>query len=92
MQYNWRNVTRNGDIKKCILVEGVQGEGRPRAGDVVLVKSQGKLKDGAMIDDYPTLVFRVGEYEVIEGLDLVVQVDKNNSILKKNYKKFSVDV
>ena len=27
-----------------------------------------------MIDDYPTLVFRVGEYEVIEGLDLVVQV------------------
>ena len=21
-----------------------------------------------MIDDYPTLVFRVGEYEVIEGL------------------------
>ena len=76
-QYNWRNVTRNGDIKKCILVEGVkegEGRGRPRAGDVVLVKSQGKLKDGAMIDDYPTLVFRVGEYEVIEGLDLVVQV------------------
>ena len=28
-----------------------------------------------MIDDYPTLVFRVGEYEVIEGLDLVVQVN-----------------
>ena len=74
-QYNWRNVTRNGDIKKCILVEGVkEGEGRPRAGDVVLVKSQGKLKDGALIDDYPTLVFRVGEYEVIEGLGLVGQV------------------
>ena len=36
-----------------------------------------------MIDDYPTLVFRVGEYEVIEGLDLVVQVDKNNSNLEK---------
>ena len=70
-------MTRNGDIKKCILVEGVkEGEGRPRPGDVVLVKSQGKLKDGAMIDDYPTLVFRVGEYEVIEGLDLVVQVGK----------------
>ena len=48
--------------------------GKPKSGDVVLVKSQGKLKDGTMIDDYPTLVFRVGEYEVIEGLDLVVQV------------------
>ena len=74
-QYNWRNVTRNGDIKKCILVEGTKEGGRPKNGDVVLVKSQGKLKDGAMIDDYPTLVFRVGEYEVIEGLDLVVQVN-----------------
>ena len=73
-QYNWRNVTRNGDIKKCILVEGAKDGGRPKNGDVVLVKSQGKLKDGAMIDDYPTLVFRIGEYEVIEGLDLVVQV------------------
>jgi FKBP-type peptidyl-prolyl cis-trans isomerase len=67
-------VTKNGDIKKCILVEGVREGGRPVQGDVVLVKSQGKLKDGTMIDDYPTLVFRVGEYEVIEGLDLVVQV------------------
>ena len=57
--YNWRNVTRNGDIKKCILVDGVKDGGRPKNGDVVLVKSQGKLKDGAMIDDYPTLVFRV---------------------------------
>ena len=56
-------------------MEGVkEGQARPRQGDVVIVKSQGKLKDGAMIDDYPTLVFRVGEFEVIEGLDLVVQV------------------
>ena len=86
-QYNWRNVTRNGDIKKCILVEGVkEGEGRPRTGDVVLVKSQGKLKDGAMIDDYPTLVFRVGEYEVIEGLDLVVQVGDKQCIEEKKIK------
>jgi len=79
-QYNWRNVTRNGDIKKCILVDGVKEGGRPKQGDVVLVKSQGKLKDGTMIDDYPTLVFRVGEYEVIEGLDLVVQSMYKNEL------------
>ena len=30
--------------------------------------------DGTMIDDNPTLVFRVGEYEVVQGLDLCVQV------------------
>jgi len=78
--YNWRNVTRNGDIKKCVLVDGVREGGRPKAGDVVLVKSQGKLKDGTMIDDYPTLVFRVGEYEVIEGLDLVVQSMHKNEL------------
>jgi hypothetical protein len=71
-------VTKNGDIKKCILVEGLKEGGRPVQGDVVLVKSQGKLKDGTMIDDYPTLVFRVGEYEVIEGLDLVVQVRRRD--------------
>ncbi len=77
VQYNWRNVTKNGDIKKCILVDGLKDGGRPVQGDVVLVKSQGKLKDGTMVDDYPTLVFRVGEYEVIEGLDLVVQVSES---------------
>ena len=81
--------------------EQVREGGRPKSGDVVLVKSQvlksvqearkkilpvqkfdfftfitqhfsqihchtaqGKLKNGTMIDDYPTLVFRVGEYEV----------------------------
>ncbi|XP_023332091.1 uncharacterized protein LOC111704170 [Eurytemora carolleeae] len=71
--YNWRNVTTNGDVKKCILVEGSREEGRPMRGDIVLVKSQGKLKDGTMVDDIPSLVFRVGEYEVVEGLDLVVQ-------------------
>merc|ERR1712039_808671 len=42
--------------------------------------SQGKLKNGTMIDDYPTLVFRVGEYEVIEGLDLVVQSMYKNEL------------
>jgi len=79
--YNWRNVTRNGDIKKCVLVEGqVRDGGRPKSGDVVLVKSQGKLKNGTMIDDYPTLVFRVGEYEVIEGLDLAVQSMYKNEL------------
>lgn len=78
--YNWRNVTRNGDIKKCVLVEGMKEGGRPKAGDVVLVKSQGKLRNGTMIDDYPTLVFRVGEYEVIEGLDLAVQSMYKNEL------------
>ena len=33
------------------------------------------IVDGTMIDDYDTLVFRVGEYEVVEGLDLAVQVN-----------------
>ena len=52
-------MTRNGDIKKCVLVEGVRSNlpqqlksvfkklsqqvregGRPKSGDVVLVKSQ----------------------------------------------------
>lgn len=79
--YNWRNVTKNGSIKKCILVDGNKDDGgKPKSGDVVLVKSQGKLKDGTMIDDYPTLVFRVGEYEVIEGLDLVVQSMYKNEL------------
>ena len=73
-------MTRNGDIKKCVLVEGSKEGGRPSQGDVVLVKSQGKLKDGTMIDEHPTLVFRVGEYEVIEGLDLAVQSMHKNEL------------
>ena len=72
-KFNWQNVTKNGMIKKCILVDGVSEGGRPRSGDTVLVKSQGKLKEGTIVDDYPMLVFNVGEHEVIDGLDLAVQ-------------------
>lgn len=54
--------------------------GRPKPGDTVLVKTQGKLKDGSIIDDYPTLVFTVGDYEVIDGLDLAVQSMYKNEL------------
>ena len=54
--------------------------GRPKTGDTVLVKIQGKLKDGTIIDNHPTLVFNVGEYEVIDGLDLVVQSMYKNEL------------
>ena len=79
-KYLWRNVTKNGCIKKCILVDGKLDLGRPKPGDTVLVKTQGKLKDGTIIDDYPTMVFNVGEYEVIDGLDLAVQSMHKNEL------------
>ena len=79
-KFIWRNVTKNGWIKKCILVDGLMDGGRPKAGDAVLVKSQGKLKDGRIIDDEPSMVFSVGDYEVIEGLDLVVQSMYKNEL------------
>ena len=79
-KYLWRNVTKNGCIKKCVLVDGKMELGRPKPGDTVLVKSQGKLKDGTIVDDYPTLVFNIGEYEVVDGLDLVVQSMYKNEL------------
>ena len=86
-KYIWRNVTRNGMIKKCVLVDGIMEGGRPKPGDAVLVKSQGKLKDGRIIDDEPSMVFNIGDYEVIEGLDLVVQ-----SMYKNELSIFSIKV
>ena len=71
---------KDGKIKKCILVDGKFDSGRPKPGDTVLVKVQGKLKDGTIVDDYPTLVFTIGEYEVIDGLDLVVQSMYRNEL------------
>ena len=79
-KYIWRNVTKNGCIKKCVLVDGKMDLGRPKPGDTVLVKTQGKLKDGTIIDDFPTMVFNVGEYEVIDGLDLAVQSMHKNEL------------
>ena len=70
-------MTKNGAIKKCILVDGLIEGGRPKPGDAVLVKTQGKLKDGTIIDDEPSLVFNIGDYEVYphyykrESLNLV---------------------
>lgn len=79
-KFNWQNVTKNGMIKKCILVDGMSEGGRPRSGDTVLVKSQGKLREGNIVDDYPMLVFNVGEHEVIDGLDLAVQSMYKNEL------------
>ena len=79
-KYIWRNVTKSGCIKKCLLVDGKIELGRPKPGDTVLVKIQGKLKDGTIVDDYPTMVFTVGEYEVIDGLDLAVQSMYKNEL------------
>jgi hypothetical protein len=79
-KYLWRNVTKNGCIKKCVLVDGKMDLGRPKSGDTVLVKTQGKLKDGTIVDDYPTMVFNVGEYEVVDGLDLAVQSMYKNEL------------
>ena len=79
-KYIWRNVTKNGAIKKCILVDGMMDGGRPKPGDAVLVKTQGKLKDGTIIDDEPSMVFNIGDYEVIEGLDLAVQSMYKNEL------------
>ncbi len=79
-KFLWRNVTKNGMIKKCVLVDGILEGGRPKSGDTVLVKSQGKLREGTIVDDYPTLVFNVGENEVIEGLDLAVRSMYKNEL------------
>jgi FKBP-type peptidyl-prolyl cis-trans isomerase len=79
-QFLWRSLTKNGSIKKCVLVDGIAAGGRPKLGDTVLVKSQGKLRDGRIIDDHPTLVFNVGEHEVVEGLDLAVQSMHKNEL------------
>ncbi len=72
-KFVWRNVMKSGAVKKCVLAEGRAEKGRPTVGDTVLVRSQGKLRDGTIVDDHSTLVFNVGEHEVIEGLDVAVR-------------------
>jgi FKBP-type peptidyl-prolyl cis-trans isomerase len=83
-KYVWRNVVKSGAVKKCVLVEGGEGAAqpppRPTAGDMVLVRSQGKLRDGRIVDDHATLVFTVGEHEVIEGLDVAVRSMAKNEL------------
>ena len=67
-------------VKKLYVIFLKTILGRPKPGDTVLVKVQGKLKDGTIVDDYPTMVFIIGEYEVIDGLDLVVQSMYRNEL------------
>ena len=67
-------------VKKLYVIFFKLFTGRPKPGDTVLVKVQGKLKDGTIVDDYPTMVFIIGEYEVIDGLDLVVQSMYRNEL------------
>ncbi|XP_069864677.1 peptidyl-prolyl cis-trans isomerase FKBP8 isoform X2 [Dipodomys merriami] len=68
----WLDILGNGLLRKKTLVPGPPGAGRPTKGQVVTVRLQMSLEDGARVQEEPELLFTLGDCDVIQALDLSV--------------------
>uniref|UniRef100_A0A8C6SRK0 peptidylprolyl isomerase n=2 Tax=Neogobius melanostomus TaxID=47308 RepID=A0A8C6SRK0_9GOBI len=70
----WLDVLGNDQLKKKVLVPG-QGQGsRPQKGQNVKINLKTSLKDGTLVVEESNLSFTLGDGDVIQALDLVVQL------------------
>ncbi|XP_017054378.1 peptidyl-prolyl cis-trans isomerase FKBP8 [Drosophila ficusphila] len=59
-------------IKRTIKKPPVDGGRRPLRGELVTLNFTGKLDNGKVVDDEKNFQCHVGDYEVVQGLDMVV--------------------
>lgn len=70
----WLDVLGNNQLKKKILVPGQGRDSRPQKGQDVKVNLKTSLKDGTLLFVQPNLSFTLGDGDVLQALDLIVQL------------------
>lgn len=70
----WLDVLGNDQLKKKILVPGQGRDSRPQKGQNVEINLKISLKDGALLAVQSNLSFTLGDGDVIQALDLIVQL------------------
>ena len=63
----WVDILGTGQLKKKVLREGQGMDSRPDRGQVVTVRSIGRLPSGDEIDCHESLTFILGDGDVIQG-------------------------
>lgn len=70
----WLDVLGNDQLKKKILVPGQRRDSRPQKGQNVQISLKTSLKDGTLLEEQSNLSFTLGDGDVIQALDLIVQL------------------
>ncbi|XP_041372557.1 peptidyl-prolyl cis-trans isomerase FKBP8-like [Gigantopelta aegis] len=70
----WMDILGNGLLKKKVLKSGEGRSSRPKAGETVFLKTEGKLDDGTVIDKFESVSFILGDGDVIQAWDLAVSL------------------
>lgn len=70
----WLDILGNDLLKKKVLVPGQGRECRPQKGQNVKINLKTSLIDGTLVDEQSNLSFNLGDGDVIQALDLVVQL------------------
>lgn len=81
----WLDVLDNGELKKFVLTEGLKGERRPERGCLVTIKLITKLLDSQTpveSDCYDSFDIILNEYDVIQGLDLIIPLMDQKEVAK----------
>lgn len=70
----WLDVLGNDQLKKKVLEAGEGRDSRPQKGQNVKIHLKTSLKDGTLVEEQRDLSFTLGDGDVIQALDLVVQL------------------
>lgn len=74
------DILGNGLLLKKILKEGKGRDSRPTHGQRVVLKTQGKLENGTIVDQNNRLEFILGDGDVISAWDITVALMAENEI------------
>ncbi|XP_062134026.1 peptidyl-prolyl cis-trans isomerase FKBP8 [Drosophila sulfurigaster albostrigata] len=66
------DILGNKQLLKRIIKKAPSGEKRPNRGDLVTITFTGKLEDGTVVEKEERFQCHVGDYEVVQGLDMVL--------------------
>lgn len=65
------DVIGNGQLTKK-TVKKAETDVQPQRGDIVTINYTGKLEDGTIVEHEENLKLHVGDFEVVQGLDMVI--------------------
>ncbi|XP_060658595.1 peptidyl-prolyl cis-trans isomerase FKBP8 [Drosophila nasuta] len=66
------DILGNKQLLKRIIKKAPSSEKRPNRGDLVTITFTGKLEDGTVVEKEERFQCHVGDYEVVQGLDMVL--------------------
>ena len=82
MEDDWQDILGNGLLKKRVLKEGKGRDTRPEKGQIVTLRTAGRMEDGTGVDWNHGMEFIQGDMEVIPALDLTVALMEVGEVCK----------